>query len=300
MRLKAVVGMLVCAVALCAIGAPATADYLFGGVTPTHDYTAGAVVDGQPVAFAVQGANGQSLGSWSPAGGGGGGGGRPVICSYHAFGATDGTYAYTVDQTTPVTPEPDVAYTFMCRTIDGDVLSVDIVVYDPADPFAGALAEQRALDAALAALTLTPPAVSTNPPSGADHLVGLHTWVWHDGPWQRQSATATVATTSATVEASPTRLTIDPGDGTPPQRCTGPGRPPTSHTADRPTPGDCTHQWKHRSTRDHPEGTYPLTITIEWAAHWHGTTGNGGELGTLTTTATVPIRVREAQAVLHH
>ncbi|MCC5951801.1 MAG: hypothetical protein JJU45_06855 [Acidimicrobiia bacterium] len=277
---------------------PASAGFQLGTVTPSGDHTAGLVVDGQPVALAIQGAGGQSLATWTPSAGSGNR--RPIVCSYHAFGATTGTYEFTVDQDTPVTPEPETAYTFMCRLLDGTVVSTEIVVYDPADPFAGALAEERARDAALAALHLTPPQISTNPPADANHLVGLHTWTWHDGPWEPLTETAAVGPVSATVTATPTHITVDPGDGSPTLRCDGPGRPPDARTADSPTPGDCAHQWQHRSTRHDPRGTYPLTVSIEWSIAWQGSTGSGGELDSLTSTSTHPIRVREAQAMLHH
>jgi hypothetical protein len=103
---------------------------------------------------------------------------------------------------------------------------------------------------------------------------------------------------TATVFATPVEVTWDPGDGSDPVTCTGPGR------GSAPEPGGedatCAVVYAHRSTAGSAgaDGTWPLTATVTWAVRWEATTGTGGVLEPVTRTTTVPVRVVEAQAVL--
>jgi len=49
-----------------------------------------------------------------------------------------------------------------------------------------------------------------------------------------------------------------------------------------------------------PNGTTDITATITWHTTWAATTGQTGDLGTLTSATTTAVRVLEAQAVVDY
>ncbi len=53
-----------------------------------------------------------------------------------------------------------------------------------------------------------------------------------------------------------------------------------------------------RSTEAGPDATFTVRATVTYAVAWTATTGQGGDLGTITRAATVDVRVREAQAAI--
>ena len=107
---------------------------------------------------------------------------------------------------------------------------------------------------------------------------------------------ATVGTVAATVTATPVEVTWDLGDGTQ-LTCDDAGTP---YDPGRP-PGDqrssCTHVFT-RSSRRLAGGSYQVDATVSYTVSWTATTGEGGALGTLTRSATVPVRLTEAQALI--
>jgi hypothetical protein len=80
----------------------------------------------------------------------------------------------------------------------------------------------------------------------------------------------------------------EPGDGGPSVTCA---------TGGTTTGGDCTHTYVQSSSGAR-DGTYALTATITWEIAWTATTGEGGTLEAVTRTATIPLTVQQAQAVL--
>ena len=70
-----------------------------------------------------------------------------------------------------------------------------------------------------------------------------------------------------------------------------PGRPPGDQRS------SCTHVFT-RSSRRLAGGSYQVDATVTYTVSWTATTGEGGALGTLTRSATVPVRVTEAQALI--
>jgi hypothetical protein len=52
-----------------------------------------------------------------------------------------------------------------------------MVTFDPGDPLNGLFADQRAAEEARRRLPVEDPVVTTSPPVGSDHLVGLPTYL---------------------------------------------------------------------------------------------------------------------------
>jgi len=163
----------------------------------------------------------------------------------------------------------------------------NLVTYDPANPLGPIAAEQRALDLARSQVQLPTPALRTAPPSGAQ-MVGLPAWYWIDG-WAPVSTSATVGAATATVTATPTSASWSPGDGAAPVTCPGPGEAWHEGVDHRFPP--CGHLYTDA-------GDVTLSVTVTWTVSWTSTTGAGGPLPPLTTTASVPLDIGEAQAVL--
>ncbi|MDZ7733736.1 MAG: hypothetical protein U5R31_12270 [Acidimicrobiia bacterium] len=63
------------------------------------------------------------------------------------------------------------------------------------------------------------------------------------------------------------------------------------------TESDCTHTYQ-RSSRHEPDGTYAAEATVTYEITWSATTGEGGDLGTLARSTTIPVTVQEAQALV--
>ncbi|MFN8037880.1 MAG: hypothetical protein U0Q07_01600 [Acidimicrobiales bacterium] len=215
----------------------------------------------------------------------GGVGGSTWQCQFvHATGVGVGSE--------PFTPQVGERALFVCYD-GGRLVSIDARTYDPADPLAGLFAAERAMAAARRRVDPPRPALRTNP--AAEQLVGVPTWLWLAGGYAPVSATASVGAVSATVTAAPTGVSWDTGDGTV-VRCGGAGRPWSPGLDD--DASDCRHTFEHRSTTTGADGTFTVRATVTYAVTWTATTGQGGDLGTITRTATVDVRVREAQAAI--
>lgn len=253
----------------------------------TTDGSGAEVVDGSPVAVVVVGREG-AVASWSASDRRRG---VRLTCSYFDWGVDAPVPVKFADE--PTTPRGGGLYLFTCVTAGGDLTVARLVVFDPGDPFAGVAAAERALDEARRRLDLPTPRPGLNPPG--DQLVGLRTWLWLDEPWRPSSATAAVGAVTSTVTATPVRATWSMGDGT--SVVCGPGaaydrdRDPAVQTS------DCTHVYSKAST-GLLDGTYAVTVTVDYDIGWVATTGAGGSLETLTTQITVPVVVRHAQAVI--
>jgi hypothetical protein len=189
---------------------------------------------------------------------------------------------------TPIVPAEGQYVALVCLDANGQIVHTDALFYTPADPFAGIGAAYRAMEIAREQIVLLDPVIATSPPAGSFQLVGLPTYLSVGPAWAAASQTATVGAVSSTVTATPVEVAWDPGDGTGPFTCTSGG------STDAP---DCTHTFLHSSSRE-DDGTYSLTATITWEVAWTATTGEGGELEAVTRTATIPVTVQQAQAVL--
>jgi hypothetical protein len=132
--------------------------------------------------------------------------------------------------------------------------------------------------------------------------VNNRTFFWIDqgpGQWEVVSGSTSAGGVSVTVRAEPVRLVVDPGDGSEPVVCEG--APPAvtrssyAQTKDR----GCAHTYTDSSAMA-PNGlSFPVTVSIVWHASWSASTGEGGDLGYLSTTSTVrELQVAEIQAVI--
>jgi hypothetical protein len=132
------------------------------------------------------------------------------------------------------------------------------------------------------------------------------TFFWLDqvaGQWAVVSGTASAGSVSVTVQAAPVQLVVDPGDGNEPVRCerfrpvlrrdVGPSTE-LSKIAD-----GCSYRYRDSSSMASNGETWPVTGSIVWHATWTASTGEGGDLGYVTTTSAVrDLPVAEVQAVI--
>lgn len=146
---------------------------------------------------------------------------------------------------------------------------------------------------------LPAPDVSTAPRADMG-VVNVGTWFWVSrAVWKPWSVTASVATpagpVTVTTTARPSRLVLDPGDGSRPVACSGPGLAWTPAFGDR-TPTSCMHVWRNASTAA-PAGVYRAKLTIVWKVTWRSSLGVSGRLPDVRTSTPFLARVREIQAV---
>ena len=127
------------------------------------------------------------------------------------------------------------------------------------------------------------------------------TFFWVDqgpGQWEPVSGTASAGTVAVTVQAAPVRLVVDPGDGSEPVVCDG---APTAVTkaAYHPDIEGCSYIYRHSSATAPNGETFPVVASIVWHATWSASTGEGGDLGYLSTASDVrDLAVAEIQALI--
>jgi len=214
--------------------------------------------------------------------------GHPVPCYVDGFGwlADDGCYYRPATEIPAGADSPAPKGHWYVGTC-GYPPNEDVTKYRWFEnPPGAALLAQHAVKA----LRPARPVIRTNPALPAAQLVHLPSWIWLDrSSWTPRTATASVPGMSVTATATPIKLEIQP-DHEHTIRCSGPGSPWTRGMNPARSSPDCGHTYTRA-------GTFTLTATITWAVTWAG----GGETGTapaLTTTASVPVRVMESQAVV--
>lgn len=251
----------------------------------------GAIVGDTPVAIAVAAPSG-TLASYARRGAAGSG--PRWTCGYYGFenGSTSSVSIAIDLGGGPLDPVRGGLYAFLCWDEDLQLVHRWFGRYDPADPFSGLLAAERAAELAVERLPLTTPVIGRNPP--ADQLVGVPTWLWVDTHWAPAEVSASVTGVTATVVAEPVSVVWDPGDGSE-LTCVGPGRPYRPDAGDH--TGSCRHVYRWPSTSV-PGGAHELRATVTYRVTWRATTGETGDLGTVTRTSAVPVRVVEVQAVI--
>lgn len=148
---------------------------------------------------------------------------------------------------------------------------------------------------ALGRLLLPQPSIAMNP--AGDQVVHVASWLWiDDADWQPHAESVTAGSVTTTVTATPRRVVWDLGNGDT-TVCDGPGVPydPSRSASEQAT--DCSYTYIHTSGGQ-PDDAYQVTATIEWEVSWSvtGATG-GGPLPPLSTSAPVPVRVAEMQAL---
>lgn len=123
--------------------------------------------------------------------------------------------------------------------------------------------------------------------------VNLWTWFWTDpASYRPLTQTVQVGGVFATVAAKPVGLLFDPGDGSNPVRCDGPGRAWTDADGKAAPSSGCGFEYTHVTS-----GTVLTRVAILWQVSWSGSGGAGGVLPQLRTETTAPLRVLQAQVV---
>jgi hypothetical protein len=225
------------------------------------------------------------------AGGGSGGGQR---CTYQKANVPGDPSSELVNPPPPPTPGAQGSWYFYDCTATGDLFATGIMwvpANRPAVPPA-VLAQE-----ASRWLPAPPPGIQTSPAATFDQVANVPTWLWVDpATWGVRSATASVPNESATVTATPVRVTWTMGDGSQ-VVCRGPGTPYASGDPARPSP-DCGHTYQQSSARQ-PGLRYPVTATTTWRITWvaTGVEAASGTFAPLQRTATTALRVAEAQTV---
>jgi hypothetical protein len=163
-------------------------------------------------------------------------------------------------------------------------------VPDPAAPLAAATAQVRR--------RLPAPRGRFSPDVTAGNaVVHLPVWFAAPGEWAPVAATAAAGGAAVTVTAAPVRLEFDPGDGSPPVSCAGPGPVFTPDAAEPDRPPACSHTYADASSAAPDGRAWPARLTIGWRVTWTASDGQAGALDPLTTATAVPAVVGEIQAV---
>ena len=134
-------------------------------------------------------------------------------------------------------------------------------------------------------------------------VTNLATWMWIDPSiWHVYSATASVASVTATAVATPRSVSWNMGDGST-VVCSGPGTP---YRADLPASvqqTSCSHVFR-RSSAGQPspdgnpnDGAFTVTATVTWAVSWSSDVGGGGPLAPLQTRSVTHLRVEQVQSL---
>lgn len=152
-------------------------------------------------------------------------------------------------------------------------------------------------------LQLPEPDVGQSPADQA--LVALPTWWWvQPGTWQVLQQRTTAGPVWAEVTATPVRTSWDPGDGSAPLVCAGPGTPYDRSRPEGAQSTDCSYTYR-RSSADQPQTGpdandrfFTVTVTTTWQVSWRGAGGSGGQLPALTRTSSFPLAVAQRQTVV--
>jgi hypothetical protein len=135
-------------------------------------------------------------------------------------------------------------------------------------------------------------------PELGDAVVHLPLWfAVPDGQWTPVAASASIPGLTAVVTATPVQLVFEAGDGSSPVACAGPGpkfRPGMREPA---SPPACSFTYRDASSVAPGGRAWPASLSIRWQVTWSASTGAGGSLGGLTTTAAYGVPVGEIQAI---
>ena len=139
----------------------------------------------------------------------------------------------------------------------------------------------------------------TDPASGVPVTwLGLFTWFWVDRvDWVPLTRTVELRGVSATVTATPTSASFEPGDGSSPLVCDGPGRAWTAGDAnlDPSSVGGCGHMYERVTAG----AGITATTKVNYAVTWTSNTGAGGVLPDLAGTSTsAPFMVEQIRVVI--
>jgi hypothetical protein len=154
----------------------------------------------------------------------------------------------------------------------------------PAAPAAARITAAQLARQAFAGFKVSVPKPVLSP---ATAVVNYPTWLWLEGGWNSQSATAKVPGLSATVTAAPTKVVWNMGDGGQ-AICDGPGVPWSNSAPNATT--YCSYTYP-------VGGSFTATVTVYFSASFSASDGTGGQLGAVNGQVTFPVQVDEIQAV---
>lgn len=139
----------------------------------------------------------------------------------------------------------------------------------------------------------------TAPPRGKDGLVGLPEWFWVPAAsWHPVQKTVRAGPVWATVTATPTGLTFDPGGGLSPVSCEGPGAAYDKDESPDVQSTDCDYTYL-QSSANQPGGVYQATLNVTWRVSWIGSGGGAGVLrNALAVASPFAIDVTQAEALV--
>lgn len=231
--------------------------------------------DGDPTAEASESTNAPG----SP------GGGAPSACTWRVLNFGNTVFDENGDPITSPTGR------WLQKVCDGSPVPINGVFAIPERPPVDPTSVARR---ARESVPIPDPALSTSPPADGRLYARMPVWLWLDPAWWKTySATADTGGVSATVVAKPVRAIWTMGDGGT-TTCTGPGVAwrrglPESATT-------CSYLYKHSSsiTRD---GTFTISVRVEFEVSWSASTGSGGTLPALARTTSRAVQVGEIQAV---
>ncbi|WP_052710810.1 hypothetical protein [Pseudofrankia sp. DC12] len=145
-------------------------------------------------------------------------------------------------------------------------------------------------------LPLPRPVLSPDPTVGL--VVKVATWfAVPASQWVRVQATATALAATVTVTATPDTLVYDPGDGSAPVSCAGPG-PAFDPTVPAPVaPPACSYTYRDASTAAPDRHAWPASLSVRWQVGWTASNGQTGALDPLVTTTPITVVVHEYQAL---
>jgi hypothetical protein len=144
-------------------------------------------------------------------------------------------------------------------------------------------------------LPLPAPRFDPSRPSsaGPSTLVNVPTWFFLGG-WTPVRQRTQAGGVWAEVTATPVGVTWIPGDGGPPVRCKGAGRPWVSDTD---TAGACRYTYL-RSSAAQPGLAYAARVVVDWQVTWQGSGGRSGSLPLMQRQIDFPVAVAERQTVV--
>ena len=152
-------------------------------------------------------------------------------------------------------------------------------------------------------LPLPTPVVGLNPTPRA--LVNLPEWFWVPrSTWATLRQRTQAGPVWATVVARPTSTTWDPGDGSAPFTCAGPGTPYVKSEPVEAQRSDCTYTYTRSSANQPQSGAgandrfFTVTVTTTWSVTWTGAGGTGGALPQMTRSSSFRLAVAERDAVV--
>lgn len=178
----------------------------------------------------------------------------------------------------------------VCQYQDGRIERGDLQFFPADEPVPAVDPETLARSVTISAGA---PEIRTSPPRAVEHLVNLESWYWVDpAAWTPIPGGTCAGTVCVTLEARPTVLRIDPGDGSGVIECPGGGVPYRDDLPPTAQSSDCSHTYQRAANRT-------VTATIVYDVSWTLVGGpDGGPLGTMTSApASFDIAVVEAQAV---